>query len=206
MISYLVQGLTLGFAAAVQPGPFMAYLTSLAISIGWRRALPSALAPLLSDGPIIILALLLLKQVPTWFRNGLSIAGGVFILFLAWSAFQGWREWQPLATPGKSELDPTRHNVWRAALINILGPGPYLFWSLVGGPLLLRGWSEAPSHGISFLFGFYTAMITSLAAIILLFGGAQRLGERTSQILLGCSVFALVGFGLYQIWVGLNGI
>jgi len=44
-----------GFAAAVQPGPFLAFLISLALSCGWRRALPGVLAPLLSDGLIIVL-------------------------------------------------------------------------------------------------------------------------------------------------------
>lgn len=56
MIPYVVFGLTYGFACAVQPGPFQAYLVSLALAHGWRRALPAALAPLLSDGPIALAA------------------------------------------------------------------------------------------------------------------------------------------------------
>ena len=205
MIVYLLQGLTLGFAAAVQPGPFLAYLTALVFSVGWRRALPAILAPLLSDGPIILLVLLILNQIPAWFRQGLSIVGGGFILFLAWSAFRQWRDWQASISANEIHPDSPWQIIWRAAMINVLGPGPYLFWSLVGGPILLRGLKETPSHGLGFLLGFYSAMIASLAAVVLLFGSAQRLGEKTSRVLLGCSAVALAGFGLYQLWVGLLG-
>ena len=58
MLGYIAQGLGYGFAAAVQPGPFQTYVLSQALNRGWRRALPMALAPLLSDAPIITLMLL----------------------------------------------------------------------------------------------------------------------------------------------------
>ena len=64
MLAYLLQGLGYGFAAAVQPGPFQTYVMSQALERGWRRALPAALAPLISDGPIIALTLLVLTRLP----------------------------------------------------------------------------------------------------------------------------------------------
>jgi len=81
----------LWFAAAAQPGPFQAYLISQTLSNGWRRTLPAALAPLISDGPIIVLTLVVLSHVPVWFQRFLYIAGGLFILYLAYSAFVAWR-------------------------------------------------------------------------------------------------------------------
>ena len=62
MLSYIVQGLGYGFTAAVQPGPFQTFVLAQALNRGWRRALPMALAPLLSDGPIITLMLLVLTH------------------------------------------------------------------------------------------------------------------------------------------------
>ena len=88
---YLLQGIGFGFAAASQPGPFQTYLISQSISRGWRRTLPSALAPLLSDGPIIALCLLVLSQVPVWMEQVLYGVSGVFILYLAWGALRAWR-------------------------------------------------------------------------------------------------------------------
>ncbi len=77
MWAYLIQGIGYGFAAAVQLGPFQTYLISQTLNKGWRQTLPAALAPLLSDGPIIVLALIVLSQIPEWFQRFLCIAGSV---------------------------------------------------------------------------------------------------------------------------------
>jgi threonine/homoserine/homoserine lactone efflux protein len=61
---YILQGIGYGLAAAAQPGPFQTYLISQALIKGWRRTVPAALAPLVSDGPIIALCLLVLSQLP----------------------------------------------------------------------------------------------------------------------------------------------
>jgi threonine/homoserine/homoserine lactone efflux protein len=81
---YIAQGIGYGFAAAVQPGPLQTYLISQALMKGWRKSLPAAFAPLLSDGPIIALCLFVLSQVPSWLQRFLYIAGGLFVLYLAY--------------------------------------------------------------------------------------------------------------------------
>lgn len=202
MLIYLLQGFGYGFAAAVQPGPFQTYVISQALNLGWRRALPAALAPLVSDGPIIALVLLVLSQVPDWLLRFLYIASGLFILYLARNAYLGWRDFQSVAW----ENAPSgRGSLWRAAMMNVVSPGPYIYWSLVTGPILLAGWRQATSHGIGFLVGFYLAMVGSLAGIILLFATARHLGPKVNRALLGVSAVALLGFGLYQLGRGLFG-
>jgi len=203
MLTYIIQGLGYGFAAAVQPGPFQTYVLSQALNRGWRRALPMALAPLLSDAPIIALALLVLSQVPDWLQRSLYIASGLFILYLAWGAFKAWRAFDADAP---LEANPSQQGLFKATLMNMVSPGPYIFWSLVTGPILLEGWRETPALGIGFLTGFYTAMIASLATLILLFGLAKHLGPKVNRILLGLSAIALIGFGLYQLWRGILGV
>jgi threonine/homoserine/homoserine lactone efflux protein len=81
--SLILQGIAYGVAAAAQPGPFQAYVLAQSLSRGWRRALPAALAPLLSDGPIIAIVLLVLSQVPPWLQRVLNFASGFFVLYLA---------------------------------------------------------------------------------------------------------------------------
>ncbi|NJN98663.1 MAG: LysE family transporter [Anaerolineales bacterium] len=78
-----MQGLTLGLSATAAPGPFQAFLLGQALKHGWKQTLPATLAPLVSDGPIIFLVLLVLTQTPLWFLNGLQIVGGLFVLYLA---------------------------------------------------------------------------------------------------------------------------
>jgi len=92
-----------------------------------------------------------------------------------------------------------------AALVNALNPGPYLYWSLVAGPVFLAGWRKAPATGIGFLVGFYVAIVVTLAGLVLLFGTARQLGPKVTRALLGISAVALVGFGLYQLWLGISG-
>ena len=64
MWNYLMLGAVLAFAAAVQPGPFQTFLVSETLSRGWRRTVPAAFAPLLSDAPIVAVALLVLTRIP----------------------------------------------------------------------------------------------------------------------------------------------
>jgi threonine/homoserine/homoserine lactone efflux protein len=93
--------------------------------------------------------------------------------------------------------------VLKAATVNLLNPGPYLGWSLVMGPLLLRGWRETPAHGIALLAGFYGVMVLSLMGVIILFATARRLGPQVNRLLVGLSALALAAFGGYQLWAGL---
>ncbi|MBN2387986.1 MAG: LysE family translocator [Anaerolineales bacterium] len=198
--TYLLQGIGLGFAAAIQPGPFQTYVITQTLSRGWRHTLPAALAPLVSDGPIIAIAMLVLSQLPPWFQQILYLAGGLFILYLAFNAGRAWRDFDRRT---EATAPPPRQSVFRAALMNALSPGPYIYWSLVTGPILLAGWRESPLNGIGFLASFYTAIVSCLAVIILVFGTAQRFGPRVNRSLLGISAIALAGFGLYQLWLGI---
>jgi threonine/homoserine/homoserine lactone efflux protein len=199
MLIYSLMGITYGFAAAVMPGPLSAYLISQSLRDGWRRTLPAACAPLLSDGPIAVLMLLLLSSVPLWLEQWLRFTGGVFLLYLGVGAFNAWRRYR---AGNLSSTDAQERSLLKATLVNLLNPHPYLGWSLVLGPLLLKGWREAPANGIAIVAGFYAAMLLSLAGIILLFGAATNLGPKVSRALIGVSALALACFGFYQLWLG----
>ena len=198
---YIVQGIGYGLAAAAQPGPFQTYLISQTLMKGWKRMLPAAFAPLLSDGPIIALCLLVLSQVPLWFQRFLYIAGGLFLLYLAYGAYKTWKTFD--ATIPDMEMG-AQQSVLKAALINTLNPNPYIFWSLVTGPILLKGWRETPLRGLGFVAAFYVTMTLSLSTIILVFGFARRLGPKVNRTLLGVSAIALFCFGLIQLWLGIK--
>ncbi len=198
MLPYLTWGIGYGFAAAVQPGPLQAYLVSRTLRDGWRRTLPAVLAPLLTDGPIILLVLLVLSRVPAWWLQAMRFAGGVFILYLALGVLRSWRGQTAQGTVAPA----ARRSLFQAAGINLLNPGPYLYWSLVTGPILLKGWRESPAHAVGFVGSFYLTMLACTAGLLLLWSGAGRLGARVTRGLLGLSGVVLAGFGLHQIWSG----
>jgi threonine/homoserine/homoserine lactone efflux protein len=201
MTGYLILGMTYAFAAAVQPGPLLTYLVSQTLTNGWRRTIPAAFAPLLSDGPIIALVLLVLSQMPGWLVQILQFAGGMFLLYLAFGAFKTWREYD-LEKPIR--VQSSRQTVLKAAMVNLLNPAPYIGWSLVMGPLLLKGWRETPANGIALLAGFYTVLILVTLGIMLLFSAAGKIGPSVSRALVGVSAIALTCFGLYEIWLGIS--
>jgi threonine/homoserine/homoserine lactone efflux protein len=123
-------------------------------------------------------------------------------LYLAYGAYKSWRNFDsniPFSESG------TQQSVWKAALMNALSPGPYIYWSLVTGPILLKAWREMPINALGFLAGFYVTVILSLMAVILVIGTAQRLGPKVNRVLLGLSMIALFCFGIYQLWLGIMG-
>lgn len=198
---YILQGIGYGLTAAAQPGPLQTYLISQTLIKGWKGTLPAALAPLLSDGPIIALSLLIISQVPLWLQHFLYFAGGLFVLYLAYGAYKTWKNFDPVIPAIEGS---TQRSILKAALINTLNPNPYIFWSLVTGPILLTGWRETPLHGLGFVVAFYATMILGLSAIIFAFGFARQLGPKVNRTLVGLSAIALFCFGLIQLWLAIK--
>lgn len=199
MLGFLIQGAALGLSGAASPGPFQAFLIAQTLRLGWQRAIWAVLAPLITDGPIIALVLLVLTRLPPVFMRAVQLIGGLFVLYLAWRSLQAFRAFHP------AEIDPgaARKTLLQAVLMNFLSPGPYLFWSLISGPVLIRGWNQSAAHAAAFLAGFYGAMVGGLIFLVVLFSAARQFGSRVQRGLLGFSALILAGFGLYQLWSGL---
>jgi threonine/homoserine/homoserine lactone efflux protein len=202
IFSFFTQGVTLGFSAAASPGPFQAFLFSSASRVGVRRTLPLALAPLVSDGPIVAVTLLAIAGMPQGFLRGLEVVGGVFLVWLAWGAFRTAGD-----TNGQSSGRPegVGGSFLRAAVVNAAGPGPWIFWSTVCGPILIEAWRSAPASGIAFLLGFYLLLVGGKAALVVAFGLAGRIGPRTARGLGLASAVLMAGMGALQLWRGISG-
>jgi threonine/homoserine/homoserine lactone efflux protein len=199
MITYLVLGITYAFAAAIQPGPFQAFIISQTLRNGWKRTIPAAFAPVLSDIPVIILVLLILTNLPSGLLKFLQIGGGLLLLYLAYSSFKSYLNFEKL---DKSETDKDDRTLFKAVLVNIMNPNPYIGWSLIMGPLFIKGYAEAPVKGIALIAGFYITIIICQAAIIIIFGLARNFGSRIARITLGIASAGLAAFGVYMLWQG----
>ena len=203
MFLYFLQGATLGLSASVSPGPFQAYLLAQTLNNGWRRTLPITLAPLVSDVPIVTFILLVLTQTPAWFLSILQIVGGLFLLYLAWGTYTSLRT-ELTPTPQLS-AEPFQRSFLTGMLMNALSPGPYVFWSVLAGPIVVAAWEQSIAWGISFVLGFYCLLIGGFALFVILFATAARLGPKVSYGLRVVSAAALLLFGLYQLWTGVSG-
>ena len=201
MISYLIVGITYGFAAAAQPGPLQTYIISQTFANGWRRTLPASFSPLISDIPIIILVLFLLSQLPAWLIQILHIAGAFFLFYLVYDTYKTWKNFD---VNKKREVQTNQQTLFKAAVVNFLNPNPYLGWSLVMGPLFLKGYNEAPINGVILIISFYATLVAGIAGIIILFAFARNLGPKIVRIMLGISIVGLAFFGIYQLLLGIN--
>jgi threonine/homoserine/homoserine lactone efflux protein len=199
MLSYLLLGFIYAFAAAVQPGPLQTFLISQSLTNGWRRTVFASFAPIISDGPIILLVIFILSHFSAGLIQVLQITGGVFLLYLAYGAL---RTWQNYNTKQDVQNQSGKQTLIKAVLVNLLNPNPYLGWSLVMGPLLLKGWRETPLNGIALITSFYLTISFCSAGIVFLFSAAKGLGKKVSRTLIGISAIALTFFGLYQLWLG----
>lgn len=197
MVNNILIGISYALSAGLQPGPLQAFFLAKVAEQGWRRTLPAAFAPLISDGPIALVSILLLNILPETFRNLLQLAGGFLLLYFAWNAYRNWREDQVIEF-GESESTPK--TVFQAALINLLNPNPYLGWSLVMGPAVVAAWAKSPGTAVSLLLAFYITMITTSMVMIYLMGRALLLGPGASKVMNLISALLLVGLGLYFLY------
>jgi threonine/homoserine/homoserine lactone efflux protein len=200
MLAYLISGVTYGFAAAVSPGPLSMYLMSQAVSRGWKKALPVAFSPLITDGPVAVLVLALLSQVPTSLVSYMRVLGGALILYLAYEALKSWYRFNAEDSVAASTAP---NSLLKAVLINWLNPNLYIGWSVILGPIVLSGWHKAPANGVAVVVGFYATIVVVMTGMVLLFAATKTLGPQVRKNLICVSAIALAGLGLYQLWLGL---
>jgi threonine/homoserine/homoserine lactone efflux protein len=192
LFSFILQGAALGLSAAATPGPLQTFLISETLRGGWRRGALVSLAPLASDPPIVLAILLLLNQLPAWLLRGINLAGGAYVLYLAWGL---WRDWQARAGKGLPDLEASPGSFKKGVLMNVLSPGLYTFWSLLAGPILLQALRGHSLYGAGFVGGFYGVFIGGMLGLAGVFHQARRLGPPAIRALLLVSLLVLVVFG-----------
>jgi threonine/homoserine/homoserine lactone efflux protein len=163
---------------------------------GSREGCKIALSPLVTDAPIILVALALASKLA---KSGsllgiVSIAGALFVLYLAWSSFGAVRQ-ETEATPGE------RPGSWFKGIVtNLLNPHPWVFWLTVGAAILAKAMAQGWLTAAAFLFGFYLFLVGSKVGVALLAGQSRdlltaqpyRVAMRVLAVLLG--FFALILF------------
>ncbi len=198
MLSNLLIGIGYALSAGLQPGPLQAFFLAKVTEQGWRRALPAAFAPLISDGPIALISILVLNTLPASFRHWLQLAGGLLLLYFAWNAFRNRGKTTEINEKEADRSQPT--TIFQGALINLLNPAPYLGWSLVMGPAVISAWEAAPGYALTLLLAFYITMISISLVLIYLMGKALLLGPNASRRLSLLSALLLVGLGVYFLY------
>src|SRR5437763_1080076 len=75
-----------GQLEGVSPGPVLTLVITETLKGGWLRGAAVAAGPLLADGPIVLVALGVMNELPEQFVPAISLVGGIFLLYLAATA------------------------------------------------------------------------------------------------------------------------
>lgn len=205
MLSLLAQGAGLGFGAGTAFGPLHNLLLSVTLTRGWRYGLLVVITPLLTDVPIILLMLLLLDQLPPELLRLLPLIGGFFILWLAWGAWQQFRNPPQITADTSGQANVSRETILKGMMVNFLNPAPYIFWGAAGGTILRTGFEQSLAHGAAFLFGFYLAFLGIMAVVVIVFDRLRQMDPRVTRWLSLVSVVIMTLLGLQLIWQGISG-
>ena len=184
ILSFFLQGVAIGVSAALSPGPFQSLVIAQSLLGGWRRAAPVTFGPLIADIPIALTLVFVMSRVPDEFLRFVKFAGAALLFFLAWRVWTEIRAKAGTATTAEiSPPPPPLRGLAQGVLMIFLSPGPYLFWGLVVGPLLLLALDKSLLHGVTFLAGFYVFSIGGLQVIALILGRIGQLSPRGRRVL-----------------------
>jgi len=169
MIHYLTIGAVLGLSAGFAPGPLLTLVISETLQHGIKSGLKVAIAPIITDLPIIIVTLFLISKLSNFHEilGIISLIGGCFILYMGYKS---------ISTTGidlnAKKIKPK--SLTKGVLTNALSPHPYLFWLSVGAPVMTKAMNQNSVFPLAFIAGFYAFLVGSKVVLALLAGKSKN--------------------------------
>ena len=200
MIHFLLVGSLLGLSAGMAPGPLLTLVVSETLAHDIRAGIRVALAPLVSDLPIVLLTLFILSKLSGFqsVLGGISLMGGGVIFYMG---VQG------LLSSGVV-LDMEKkapRSLGKGVMVNFLSPHPYLFWISVGAPTMGRAMEVNIGAAIFFVASFYLLLVGSKVGLAVLVGRSKSfLKGRLYVVTMKCLGGALCGLALLLFKEGLG--
>ena len=199
MRSLLISGMVLGLSAGLSPGPMLTLVISQTLRHGIREGVKVASAPLLTDIPIVMACLLFLSVFSdmTLVLGALSMGGGVYLCYLGLKSirFEG--------VDPDEDVDPK--SLQKGLWVNFLNPNPYMFWTSIGGPLVLKAATMSLLACLAFILPFYVLLVGSKIGVAIISGRSRNLlKSRHYRFILKILGVILMGFGLMFLRDGLR--
>lgn len=170
MLTSLTSGLILGISAGLAPGPLLTLVVSETLQHNIGSGIRVALAPLITDLPIILVMLFIVNELSSMqpVLGLISLLGGCFVFYL------GYRN---IRLKGlQLDLQP-RHSksLLKGILANSLSPHPYLFWFSVGGPIVIKAMDTSVLAPYLFVLSFYALLVGSKIVLAVAVGQSKQL-------------------------------
>ena len=160
VFTFLLSGIVFGLTAGISPGPLLTLVISETLKTNRTAGIKVAVAPLITDIPIVIATFFILSRLSDFnLAIGLiSISGAVFIGYLAYENL--------FTKEFEFDIGDLKSRSLRKGVItNFLNPHPYLFWFTVGVPTVFKALDVGVYPAIAFVAGFYVFLIGSKIAV-----------------------------------------
>lgn len=192
---FIASGVSLGLAGGLSAGPLSALVVSQTLRFGLREGITVAFAPVLTDGPLLLLGALVMTEAQSFpiLTGCISLLGAAF---LSWLALDCWTAGTPHTKPDDTPLAPS--SVRKALLTNALNPHPYLFWLMIGGPIFAKAWAVGVGHAALFIVAFFSCLVGAKLGIALTthFFRGHLTGPVYTWVMRGLAL-SIVGCALY---------
>ena len=193
-------GAVLGLTAGISPGPLLTLVISQTLRHSRTEGVKIAMAPLITDIPIVLLTMFLLSNMTGagTVLGIISVLGGMFIAYLGYESIRS-------RGIGIETSHARPKSIRKGILVNMLSPHPYIFWLTVGGPVTLRAYQSSHPAAIAFIIAFYVLLVGSKISVALLVDRSKAfLNQRVYIWTLRILGLVLMGFAVFLIRVGLN--
>ncbi len=194
ILGLAIAGATLGLVEGIKPGPLLTMVIRETLSGGLRAGLWTAAAPIFTDGPLVIFSLFAAAWVATnpSALLAITLAGAIFLAQMGYECFG-------LEPPNMNEdAPPPTGSFLRGVITNLLNPNVYIFWFLIGGPLMASAADEeilAPiAYAITFLV---TIMLTKAAIAYAIHRASGNISATVYRRLLSICGLVMMGFSIY---------
>jgi len=168
MINFLTIGIIFGLSAALAPGPLLTLVISETLQHDIKSGVKVALAPIITDLPIIILTIFVLAKLSNFhdILGIISLTGGFVILFMGYES---------ICSKGvELNIQPAQdRSLTRGILANALNLHPYLFWFTVGAPTITKAVSVNVIAPLVFICSFYVLLVGSKILLAVLVGKSK---------------------------------
>ena len=184
-------GLSLGLGSGLAPGPLLALVIRSSLERGFAAGARVAVSPLITDVPVIFVAVAFAAWLPMTVLGAFGVCGGVFVSYL------GIKAMLERAAPSDATTDEVSPStdLRRGILTNLLSPHPWVFWITVGAPILV---DSGIGGGALFLAAFYLLLVGTkiVLAWIVATGRARLIKGRGYAVVLRISGLFLVAAGI----------
>lgn len=206
MAATILIALILGAFAGLAPGPYTTMVAGTALEQGFGPAARLALVPLVADVPPVVVTALILERLSGRAMMVLGVAGGLMILYIGSRFLLRWRRGDLPLGPDHPHISPQSARFWHVALATAVSPVPWIFWLVVGSPLMLRSWSHGATEGVIFIgLLFATNIVTATGLAWAASHGRRVLSAAWQRRVLGGVGGILVFAGVFLIYQAATG-